>query len=185
MKHYMNVELDMDGVCADFLQTYLELGESINLPVKPPYTDNSKNPELFRIAVLEHNIFTNLPLMPGAVELKAYLERLERIYAIKITMLTSLNSYEPDVMEAGRIQKQAWLGHHGFKWEMKCVSANAEKANYAAPNSILIDDNPECVTPFLNAGGQAVLYRGFGRDFLNQFEGCLKNAYDTRLEKAI
>lgn len=180
--HELNLVVDMDGVCADFLQAYLDLGLKINLPVKPPYSDNSKNPELFRIAVLEHQIFKNLPLMPGAEKLKAFITHFQRIHNIKVRMLTSLNSYEPDVMEAGRIQKQAWLNKNGFAWQMECVSANAEKACYATPKSILIDDNPECTIPFLNAGGHVVLYDGFHGEFIKNFEDCFYKAQAYKLE---
>lgn len=180
----ISLQLDMDGVFADFLPSYLDLGERINHPVKPPYSDNSKNPDLFRIAVLEHDIFTHLPLMQGALELKDLVERYEDMYGLKINMLTSLNSYEPAVMQAAAKQKQAWLDQHGFKWNMLCVSANAEKANHATTNSILIDDNPECINPFHQAGGKVVLYKGFDSDFVVKFKNQIKSIFQKHLESA-
>lgn len=165
----------MDGVFVDFLQTYLDLGLKINHPVKPPYTDNSRNPDLFRVAVLEHDIFANLPLMPSALALKQHVEDLEVAYEIKVEMLTSVNSFEPDVMDAARSQKQQWLDRHGFGWDMKCVSSNGEKANYATPNSILIDDNPECTIPFFEGGGQVILFKEFDHVFKSELRACIKN----------
>lgn len=172
-------KLDMDGVVADFLDAYLTLGEEINFPVKPPYTDNSRNPELFKIAVLNHNIFAELPCMPFALELKEHLEAYECTHGVEIEMLTSLNSYDPDVMTAAKKQKEYWLKNLGFNWPVNYVSANHEKAHHACGESILIDDNPECTIPFVQAGGAAILYAGFDE----VFKSDLKNHINKILFK--
>jgi len=56
-------------------------------------------------------------------------------------------------------QKKAWVGQH-FGWDItsNIVSSASEKAAFARPHALLIDDMAKAVNPFINAGGMAVLH---------------------------
>lgn len=172
----VNLLLDMDGVIADFLSSYLILGERIGMPVKPPYTDNTRNPDLFRKAVLEHNIFEDLNLMPKATELLELIRMKEQKYNLNIELLSCLNSREPDVISKAREQKLAWLQKHNINWKANFVLSNEEKSLFAKPTSILVDDSMSCVIPFINKGGLTVLYQGLDKDFHRKLKGCINSA---------
>lgn len=172
----VNLLLDMDGVIADFLSSYLVLGEKIGMPVKPPFSDNTRNPDLFRKAVLDHDIFLDLDLMPKAYELLDLIREKEQRFGLKIELLSCLNSKEPDVISKAREQKIDWLKKHNIEWKPNFVLSNKEKSNYAKPTNILIDDSMSCITPFLNKGGLTVLYQGLDEDFKTKLNGCINSA---------
>lgn len=158
--------LDMDQVVANFLKSYLELAERLGTVVKPPFTDNSRNPELFRLAVSEHSIFTDLEFMPKADALIAHLRELEAEHDLQIEMLTSVNSQEDHIAKMAAEQKNIWLKKMGITWKPNFVRANHEKALYATYNSILIDDSLHCIEPFFEKGGLTIHYAQFDEAFV-------------------
>jgi len=135
--------LDMDGVLANFDKAY----HSYDYPLN----DAKK----FRSSVLNHKIFTDLELMPDAQELLNFVATLENI---KIEILTSVGTLNIEQGEAGKEQKLYWLNKHNIKYKANFVKGKAEKANYADPYSILIDDSIGCITPFIKAGGYGILH---------------------------
>lgn len=172
----VDLHLDLDGVFADFLSSYLVLGEKIGMPVKPPFTDNTRNPELFRKAVLEHDIFLNLDLMPNAYELLDLIRKKEQKFGLNIQLLSCLNSKEPEVISKAKQQKLDWLKKHGIDWKPNFVCSNEEKAHYAKPNAILIDDSLSCINPFIEKGGLTIHYQGLDNDFEIKLNNCINLA---------
>jgi hypothetical protein len=55
-------------------------------------------------------------------------------------------------------QKQNWLDKHNIPYKANFVRSKEEKANYASPTSILIDDSVGCIDPFNAAGGHGILH---------------------------
>jgi len=135
--------LDMDGVLADFHKEYVK------------YDPNKSDRKKFRASVLEHNIFEKLDFMPDTQEL---LNHVSKLNGVNIEILTSMGTHEPIQGAAARIQKQKWLNVHNIPYKTNFVREKKEKAQYATPTSILIDDSIGCITPFNAAGGYGILH---------------------------
>lgn len=142
MKH-ITLYLDMDGVLADFHKEYTKYD-----PLK---ADRKK----FRDAVLNHNIFEKLDFMPDTQEL---LNHVSRLNGVTIEILTSMGTHEPFQANAAKIQKLNWLDYKNIPYRANFVHSKAEKAKYATPRSILIDDSAGCISPFIEAGGHGILH---------------------------
>jgi hypothetical protein len=135
--------LDMDGVLADFHKEYVKYD--------PDKSDRKK----FRASVLQHNIFEKLDFMPDTKEL---LNHVSKLNGINIEILTSMGTHEPIQGASARLQKQKWLNVHNIPYKANFVRSKAEKAQYATSTSILIDDSPGCISPFIEKGGHGILH---------------------------
>ena len=135
--------LDMDGVLADFNKEYVK------------YDPERADRKRFRDAVLTHRIFEKLEFMPDAREL---LNHVSRLNGITVEILTSMGTHEPTQATAAMTQKMAWLNAKNIPYKANFVNNKAQKANYATPESILIDDSVGCVSPFIAAGGHGILH---------------------------
>ena len=135
--------LDMDGVIADFNKEYIKLD--------PNKTDRKR----FRSAVIEDKIFEKLDFMPDAAEL---LNHVSRLNGINIEILTSMGTHDPFQGNAAKMQKLNWLKAKNIPYKANFVREKKEKAQYATPTSILIDDSSGCVIPFHAAGGYGILH---------------------------
>jgi hypothetical protein len=133
----------MDGVLADFNKEYTK------------FDPNKEDRKKFRSAVLEHQIFEKLDFMPDAQEL---LNHASRLHGVTVEILTSMGTHEPFQAEAAKMQKLKWLNAKNIPYRANFVHNKQEKAKYANPRSILIDDSVGCITPFIEAGGHGILH---------------------------
>jgi predicted nucleotidyltransferase len=65
-------------------------------------------------------------------------------------------SHAPDAKS--KVGKQQWLKDKGITFETNLVPNRKDKAKFATPDSILIDDREDVVSDFINAGGKAILH---------------------------
>lgn len=135
--------LDMDGVLADFNKEYLKHD--------PQKADRKR----FRSAVIDDKIFEKLDFMPDTQEL---LNHVSKLHDVKIEILTSMGTHDPFQGNAAKEQKLAWLKKHSIPYRANFVRNKGEKAQYATPTSILIDDSPGCIGPFIEKGGHGILH---------------------------
>lgn len=135
--------LDMDGVLCNFDKAYRM------------YDPEKADRKRFRQAVMEYHIFEDLEFMPDAQEL---LNHVAKLRGIDIQMLTSMGTYDAIQASAAKTQKLHWLKKHNITYKANFVHSKAEKAKYATPSSILIDDSVGCITPFVTAGGHGILH---------------------------
>ena len=135
--------LDMDGVLADFNKEYVK------------YDPKKEDRKKFRSAVMDNKIFEKLDFMPDTQEL---LNHVSRLNGITIEILTSMGTHDPLQGSAAKMQKQNWLNAYNIPYKANFVRDKKEKAQYATPNSILIDDSIGCITPFNEAGGHGILH---------------------------
>lgn len=136
--------LDMDGVLADFNKEYTKFD--------PKKEDRKK----FRDSVMNHKIFTRLDFMPDTQEL---LNHVSRLQGVDVQILTSMGTHDPLQGNEARTQKQQWLDKHNIPYKANFVRNKEEKAQYATPTSILIDDSVGCISPFIRAGGHGILHK--------------------------
>jgi hypothetical protein len=135
--------LDMDGVLADFNKEYTK--------IDPNKEDRKK----FRSAVMEHNIFEKLDFMPDTQEL---LNHVSKLQGVTVEILTSMGTHDPAQGESAKQQKLKWLNKFNIPYKANFVRDKQEKAQYATPRSILIDDSVGCIAPFDAAGGRGILH---------------------------
>jgi len=135
--------LDMDGVLCDFQTAYTKLRTGAE--------DNKKR---FKAAVIDHKIFENLEFMPDAKELLAHVRTLP----VHIEILTSVGTFDPFQGEETKKQKRLWLSKHNIMYKPNFVRSKPEKAEYATPTSILVDDSIGCIEPFNAKGGHGILH---------------------------
>ena len=135
--------LDMDGVLADFNKEYSK------------YDPNKEDRKKFREAVMQHHIFEKLDFMPDAQEL---LNHVSRLNGINIEILTSMGTHEVAQANMAQMQKLNWLGAKNIPYKANFVHNKQQKAQYATPTSILIDDSSGCINPFIAAGGYGILH---------------------------
>jgi 5'(3')-deoxyribonucleotidase len=135
--------LDMDGVLADFAKEYVK------------YDPERSDRKRFRQAVMEHNIFEKLDFMPDAIELLNHVSKLKNV---DIQILTSMGTHESVQANQAALQKTKWLKERNIPYTANFVNNKAQKAKYATPTSILIDDSVGCISPFIAAGGHGILH---------------------------
>jgi 5'(3')-deoxyribonucleotidase len=135
--------LDMDGVIADFNKEYTKFD--------PQKTDRKR----FRESVIEHHIFEKLDFMPDAQEL---LNHVSKLHGVKVEILTSMGTHDPFQANMAQMQKMKWLDEKNIPYKANFVHNKQEKAQYATPRSILIDDSVGCISPFVEAGGHGILH---------------------------
>ncbi len=135
--------LDMDGVLCNFDKAYRT------------YDPQKADRKRFRQAVMEYHIFEDLEFMPDTQEL---LNHVSKLRDIDVQILTSMGTYESLQANAAKTQKMRWLDKHNIPYKPNFVRTKTEKAQYATPSSILIDDSVGCITPFVAAGGHGILH---------------------------
>jgi hypothetical protein len=142
------IYLDMDGVFCDFNRRYFELfGETAG---------ESRDRKQFSpnwTKFIEAESFATLDWHEGGEELLAY---VRTIRGIPIEMLTSSGGqkYHAEVT----IQKTQWLCERGIEYKINTVPGRRLKAEYAESTIILVDDTPDVIDSFSNAGGIGILH---------------------------
>jgi hypothetical protein len=135
--------LDMDGVVANFDKAYRA------------YDPMKEDRKKFRSSVMDYKIFEDLEPMPNAQML---LRHVAMLRDVRVEMLTSKGTYDTVQGAEAERQKHIWLKKHGILYKANFVRSKEEKAKYATPFSILIDDSIGCITPFNVAGGHGILH---------------------------
>lgn len=135
--------LDMDGVLCNFDKAYRV------------YDPEKSDRKRFRQAVLDYHIFEDLEFMPDAQELLTYVGKLDDI---KVEILTSMGTFDVIQGDAAKTQKISWLCKHNIPYKANFVRSKEEKAQYANPNAILVDDSIGCIKPFNVASGHGILH---------------------------
>ena len=142
------IMLDMDGVIADFQKRYVELYN-----MQPKEAEANKKFNHFFDDFIQHNHFATLDIMPGAYDLIAFLRTL----SIPTEILSSTASEKRDALI--RPQKLQWLESHAIGFKANLVPGARNKAKFATPDSILIDDMERNCEDFRKAGGYAILHK--------------------------
>ena len=139
----------MDGVLCSFENRYLELFDE-----SPNSSRSRKNFSSNWTKFIEGENFATLDWNPGGQELLAYVRTIPNI---EIEMLTSSGGmkYHTEVT----IQKTQWLCERGIEFKINTVPGRKLKAAYATSTTILVDDTPDVIDSFGNAGGIAILHK--------------------------
>ena len=139
------IYLDMDGVLCDFDQRWqLLFGET-------PAQTRAKNkfsPNWDIFVTTEQ--FATLDPFPGWINLLSAVNS----YNVNLEILSSSGGekFHTEVTA----QKKKWLNEHGINIPVNIVPGRRLKSQYATANTLLIDDTPDVIMGFHEAGGYAI-----------------------------
>jgi len=150
------IYVDMDGVIADFVAGVDALFKSVG---KDKYDESKYEAsrkyrddmwDTISKYQKEHGdtFWLNLPVMEDARELWDYVQQY------KHEVLTAAG--QAQYHAAG--QKSKWIAKHFGRVAVHSVATSKEKAKFAAPKHILIDDRQKSIGPWIQAGGIGILH---------------------------
>lgn len=169
----MKFFFDMDGVLTNL---YEELSRDCGVSVSDLYEFHEETEPLFLDWCLEKGGFeaTFGGLEPNRLDDMKVLMRTLHGKGHVLEVLTSLGAPSPkDMRRAASIHsgKVFWMRtrfgdilDEGVISRFNLVTSGSQKAFYAAPDTVLIDDTLEVVESFRYAGGQAHHYRAWDHD---------------------
>jgi len=140
--------LDMDGVLSDFEGHWHTLyGRT------PLQSRDNKEFSGDWTEFCETRQFENLPRHQYFDELMSFIRALP---PMNIEILTSSGGKK--YHELVESQKRVWLKKYGLAYKPNVVPGRRLKAEYAHEDAILIDDTPDVIEAFNNAGGVGILH---------------------------
>ena len=143
MTNTVIIYFDLDGVLADFDSGVKQLsGVDLSQTLTDTLSDKSLKDRVFT----HPTFFLDLELMPDAHDMVNY----AKSYG-EVKILTATGHSNEAAVKA---QKEAWVRKHFSELEVHTVTKSEDKAKFAWPDIILIDDRLEkSVLPFRERGG--------------------------------
>ncbi|MCF8383693.1 MAG: 5'-nucleotidase [Chlorobium sp.] len=156
------IGVDLDGVCADFYKRMREIAaewfeKSIDeLPVNVSYglgewgvLDKSQYESLHRFAVTQRELFSSMPMIPGA---RKYLRKLsDEGYRIRIITHRLFIHY----FHASSVQQTVeWLDSHGIPYWDLCFMKEKEQVGA----DIYIEDTPDNIVQLRERGLHTICF---------------------------
>lgn len=139
--------IDMDGVIANFDKRFKEKFKKY-----PKETRDNKEFGGYFEKFIRDGEFSNLELMPDAIELLDFVNQVD----VPKEILSS--TARPENHEMIAPQKQIWLLKHNIHYKANLVPGKSLKYKYATPNSIIIDDTQSVIDDWNKAGGIGILH---------------------------
>lgn len=145
--------LDMDGVVADF-DTFASnlLGRKIGWHESK--FDLTKE-EWDKLSSVDR-LYYNLPLMPDATKLVAYVKSLSTRFNVQFLTAVPRRTTMPEA----RADKQAWVDKYFPGMRMDIGPYSHDKQKWCSPGDILVDDRPSNIEEWKAAGGIAIYHTG-------------------------
>ena len=145
--------LDMDGVVADF-DTFAE--ELLKRKIGwGDTTQDLSDEEWVRLASVDR-LYYQLPLMPDATKLVAYVKSLSTRF--QVGFLTAIP--RRTTIPSARADKQAWVDKYFPGMRMDIGPFSHDKHKWCSSGDILVDDRPSNIREWKAAGGFAIYHTG-------------------------
>jgi len=146
------IYIDMDGVVADFNSF---VGGVLGREVGWETSQDLSEEEWMRLASVDR-LYYQLPLMPDATKLIAYIKCLStRFYIGFLTAIPRRSS-----IPSAQADKQAWVDKYFPGMRMGIGPYSRDKQKWCTPGDILIDDRPSNIKEWISAGGIAIYHTG-------------------------
>jgi len=156
------IYLDVDGVLADFAGETLRRYDfdpadyprgEYNMSKVLGVTDDDLWAKLDTF-----EFWNNLPVLESGKHIFRVVYSMAITHGIPFKILTS---YPKDRPEPFKTARRVWLKKHGYFDLVDKVIFNRDKAQFATPTSLLIDDNDRNIKLFRNAGGMTYQIPGY------------------------
>ncbi len=144
--------VDMDGVVADF-DTFVS--SLLNRPIGWGVTQDLSNEEWEKLTTVDR-LYYQLPLMPNATKLIAYVRSLSTRFHVQFLTAVPRRTTMPDA----KADKQAWVDKYFPGMKMDIGPFSHDKQKWCSPGDILIDDRPSNIEEWMRAGGIAIYHTG-------------------------
>jgi hypothetical protein len=143
------IYLDMDGVICDFEKKFTEYYGVLSLAKR----DRKQWSGDWEDFIIHKKGFEKLDWFPGGHEI---------INAVRNTKLpVEILSSSGGEKFHGEVtaQKIKWLRKHGINYKANIVTGRKKKAEYATPETVIIDDTEDVIRYFTQAGGHGILHK--------------------------
>lgn len=153
-----DLAVDLDGVLVDFDKAATDLG----FPRALTSSDKKKRSEFWATVGRMHAkgipFWGTMPPMADAMVLWDYLMEVlsDPDTTVKRVYILSATGHVGGADAEKRVWVPTHLGRSDIHVEL--VKKSVDKAKFATPNTLLIDDRSKAVDPFLEAGGLAILH---------------------------
>jgi len=152
----------MEDVVAEFVQGMYELRQDYD---DEKYVGNPRYQNLMWKAVADYSrsggrLWAELDMMPDGMVLWNYISKYDN---------TEILTASGDPKYGAPEQKVEWVKRHFGDIKTNVVRQSKMKAEFAAPNHILIDDMPKSIDPWVAAGGIGILHRS-AADTINKLK---------------
>ena len=152
MNKIHTIYLDLDGVFVDLQSKICEIfGEGTqygDVPAEQFWAELEKIP----------NVFLHLDQIPGSRRVFQYIESIQSVYNVEVAILTSI-PIPTGSLRTAREDKIKWVRRNlSATIPVITVCGGSKKADYANPNSLLIDDLKRNTDIFFSKGGNAILH---------------------------
>lgn len=139
--------LDLDGVFADF-----DTGVKLLSGLFPNDFESTNKMWKFIVKDMKagNKFFGNLPKMKDADILWEVVKHYDPIF-----LTATGHSFPEEVAK----QKKEWIRKYYGAIQVITVEDGKEKAKYASPDAILIDDRMKAIGPWRAAGGMGILHK--------------------------
>ena len=135
--------IDSDGVICGFDELAYEIMGGRHIHEVPKGT-------LWAAVERHGSFFESLPLIDGAERLIEYAQSQFK----SVSILTATGFTPHDAAE----QKRRWYAKHFPDLTVHIVSKSPDKAAFAHPRAILVDDRAKSIDPWVAAGGIGILH---------------------------
>lgn len=146
------VMVDLDGVMADMEKRYFELFKMTPREARLRVS-NTEIRKLWKFFVYTSQ-FVSLDRHPTCDPLVDYLKSLPK--SVVVSTLGSTSGFE--YHEMVQRHKLQWLKENDIPFVPVFVPGKRYKKGYADHNSFLIDDHPQNVQEFIDAGGHGIIH---------------------------
>lgn len=150
----------MDGVICDWESQFKRYSGGVTVAqYEEKYGEKNR---YFFVRKHSPEFYSTMNYMPDALELLSYLKK----FTVEIL------SHATD--EYAAEGKLAWLQNNKINYNPILVNKSSDKASFAMPNAILIDDMPENIKAFRDAGGIGILHKS-ANDTIAQLQNLQKS----------
>ena len=145
LANYDVIYFDLDGVLADWVAAFEEL---FNIAIEDFNALSEEERDALKMN-LSYDFYRNLNVIPRGLNL--FNETVNEVGIDRVAILSAYGDFNcEEVMSA----KTAWVREFlGYDINVYLVPSLEDKARYATPTSVLVDDRIRGINAFVNAGG--------------------------------